>query len=77
MNMLGGIFLTHKKKPLFQGVTTLSQKFMANSLCGEEERGEIVFTERFKRTSIRMGRWTGHFVLSCSLVLEILFSRVA
>jgi hypothetical protein len=53
--MLDGFFFNSKKKPLIQDVITLSQNFMAESLCCVKEGGEMAFLERFKSILIRIG----------------------
>lgn len=74
--MLEGFFFNSKNKPLIQDVITLSRNFMAKSLCGVKKGGEIVFLERFRSILIRTGGRADHFVLSCGLVLQILFSKI-
>ena len=78
MNMLEGsfFFFNSKNKPLIQDVITLSRNFIAKSLFGVKEGGEMVFPERLKSVLIRTGGWAGHFVLSCALVLQTLVSRI-
>lgn len=49
---------------------------MAKSLCGVKKGGEMVFLERFRSILIRTGGQADHFVLSCGLVLQILFSKI-
>ena len=69
-------FFNSKNKPLIQDVITLSRNFIAKSLFGVKEGGEMVFPERLKSVLIRTGGWAGHFVLSCALVLQTLVSRI-
>ena len=72
----GTFFFNSKNKPLIQDVITLSRNFIAKSLFGVKEGGEMVFPERLKSVLIRTGGWAGHFVLSCALVLQTLVSRI-
>lgn len=49
---------------------------MAKSLFGVKEGGEMVFLWRFKSVLIRIGGWSGHFVLSCGLVFQTSALRI-
>lgn len=63
-------FFNSEQKPLIQGVITLNRNFIAKSLFGVKEGGEMVFLERFKSVLIRIGGWAGHFVLLRGLVSQ-------
>lgn len=77
MNMLEGIFLKLKKESIDSGCDYSKAKILwLNFLCGVKEGGEMVFLERFWSVLIRTGGWAGHFVLSCDLVFQTLFSRI-
>lgn len=61
---------------MIQDVITPSRNFIAKSLFGVKEGGEMVFPEQLQSILIRTGGWAGHFVLLCGLVLQTLVSRI-